>query len=93
VCQPYPDYHHNKASRVPLSHLLSLRAQLQQYIAFPTDPLIKQLRASARLSDLGFPAMGEKHKIVVTRRLIAEAQGLLDPVPDLDVVQWPSEQV
>jgi glyoxylate/hydroxypyruvate reductase len=37
--------------------------------------------------------MGEKQKVVVTRRLIAEAQNLLDTVPDLDLVQWPSEQV
>jgi hypothetical protein len=93
VCQPDQDYHPNCAFRILLSDLSLLRTQLQQHITFPTHPPINQLRDSARFSDLGFPAMGEKHKVVVTRRLIAEAQKLLDTVPDLDVVQWPSEQV
>jgi hypothetical protein len=55
-------------------------------------PLINK-REFLHASDLGVPAMGEKLKVVVTRRLIAEAQHLLDTVPDLDLVQWPSEQV
>jgi hypothetical protein len=93
VCQVYQDYHHDYASQIPLIHLSLLRAQLQYHITVLTDPPIYQLQDSARLSDLGFPAMGEKYKVVVTRRLIAEAQELLDTVPDLDVVQWPSEQV
>ncbi|KAF2788868.1 glyoxylate reductase [Melanomma pulvis-pyrius CBS 109.77] len=36
--------------------------------------------------------MAQKHKVVVTRKLIAEAQNLLNTVPGLEVVQWPSEQ-
>ncbi|KAF2738907.1 hypothetical protein EJ04DRAFT_7016 [Polyplosphaeria fusca] len=35
--------------------------------------------------------MAQKHKVVVTRQLISEAQTLLEAVPDLDIVQWPSE--
>ncbi|KAF2268666.1 hypothetical protein CC78DRAFT_565167 [Lojkania enalia] len=36
--------------------------------------------------------MPQKHKVVVTRQLIDEAQKLLESVPGLNIVQWPTEQ-
>lgn len=37
--------------------------------------------------------MAPKTKVVVTRRLIDEAQKLLDSATDLEIVQWDSEKV
>ena len=46
------------------------------------------------ISDFRYPAiMGSRTKVVVTRRLIDEAQQLLEADGSLDIIQWPSDQV